>query len=363
MMKILKTIFIFGFLCFSLVACKLQAESPVVEEKVEESEQSLFYSMSYNLVWPNISEIFDYIHSHNMRSSYGDDSNLYSLLVEYNQGSLKLSFPVGSYLNNSLDKLVYEYFYDNNVLTQRVSSTDYNLIVDFLNTRDENVLYLLSNKLFGGCLSPDGVEQEIGYKDNKYYVMQRNSNIEDGYLIIRPYLSYDYLSGILEGTEYLGNYSRKFIDDLAQGLDNKNIIFNMEVVTVPLENEYFYNHMNIKQKLNDNLDISMTIDGKDFYNGKRYYYFGVHSHNGDSSLKTQEVADILGIGLDDLIDVVDGKILKEFSAEDNTDQNTDVNTPEKFYTHKLLQSDKSYYGYSNSDKVENFSSVYFVLKR
>lgn len=352
--------------CITLAGCDDVDVGLTDEVKESSTTDDILFIQEFDIEWPSISDMFNFIHQNKMASSYGVDSKLYAINIVYNNGELKISFPAGSYKNNDIDNLQdinYEYEVYENKVVQRVSSTDYDMILRFLTSTDENLLYLFSNQMSGETKNINiAKSQEVGYKNNKYYV-EEILNKDDAYDIIRPYLSNDYLTDILDGAKYLGKNSLNYLSNLNTGIDSKDISFDMTLVTVPKDNTYAFNHIVIRQKIDENLETHMIIDGEDYYKIGRYYYFGVNSKNGKESLKNIQVANILGLDLQDLNNIIDKKVEKNLINDNSIHQiENDVNI-EKFYTDRLLLSDKSYYGFSDDYDVTNFCAVYFVYKR
>lgn len=352
--------------CITLVGCN--DVDVVVTDEVRESSATddILFIQEFDMKWPSISDMFNFIHQNGMASSYGADSKLYAINIVYNNGNLKISFPPGSYQNNDIENLQdikYEYeVYDNKVV-QKVSSNNYDMILRFLTSTDENLLYLFTNQMSGETKNINiSKSQQVGYRDNKYYVEEILTK-EDAYDIIRPYLSNDYLVEILDGAKYLGKNSLNYLSYLNTGLDNKDISFDMTLVTVPKDNTYAFNHIVIKQKIDEHLETHMIIDGEDYYKVGRYYYFGVNSKDGKEYLKNIQVANLLGLDIQDLNNIIDKKIEKNLINDNSAHQVEDDVYIEKFYTDRLLLSDKSYYGFSDDYDVTGFCSVYFVYKR
>lgn len=353
--------------CITLVGCN-DVDVGLTDESIESTtDNDILFIQEFDITWPSICDVFNFIHQNGMMSSYGVDSKLYAINITYDNGKLNISFPTGSYQNGDVDNLQdinYEYQVYNNRIIQKVSSNDYDMILRFLNSTDENLVYLFNNKMNGETKNINISKiQQIGYKNNRYYVEEEISNQEDVYDIIRPYLSNNYLAEILDGAKYLGKNSINYLSYLNDGIDNKDINFDMTLVTVPKDGTYAFNHIDIKQKIDDVLETHMIIDGEDYYKVNRYYYFGVNSKNGKEYLKNIQIANLLGLDLSDLNDIIDGKIEKDFINDKSIDQienNVDI---EKFYTDRLLLSDKSYYGFSDKYDVSDFCSVYFVYKR
>lgn len=352
--------------CVTLVGCN-DVDVGQTDEVETTITDDILFIQEFDIVWPSISDIFNFIHQNDMASSYGVDSKLYAINIDYNNGKLDISFPTGSYKNNDIENLQdinYEYEVYNNKVVQRVSSTDYDMILRFLNSTDENLVYLFNNRMSGETKNINiSKVQQVGYKGNRYYVKEEIINKEDAYDIIRPYLSSEYLTEILDGAKYLGKNSINYLSYLNNSIDGKDINFHIDLVTVPKDDTYAFNHIDIKQKIDENLETHMIIDGEDYYKVGRYYYFGVNSKNGKEYLKDVQIANLLGLDLLDLKNIIDGTIEKNFINDNLLGQIDKDESIEKFYTDRLLLTDKSYYGFSESSEVANFCSIYFVYKR
>lgn len=360
--------------CIVLVGCNetyttnITDGTDVMIESTMANADDLLFIQEFDINWPSISTILSFIHQNDMASSYGVDSKLYAINIAYDNGRLKISFPNDSYKNNDIDNLQdikYEYeVYDDKIL-QRASSNNYDVLLRYLNSKDENLAYLFNNHMSGETKNINISKfQKVGYKNKRYYIEEEVINKEYTYDIIRPYLSDDYLKEILDGAKYLGQNSLNYLSYLNTGLDSKDISFEMTLVTVPKEdNTYAFNHLVIKQKIDENLEVHMIIDGEDYYKVGRYYYFGVNSKNGKEYLKNVQVSNLLGLDLQDLNNIIDKKVEKNLINDNSVDQIKEDGSLEKFYTDRLLLSDKSYYGFSNNYDDINFCSVYFVYKR
>lgn len=292
---------------------------------VVNSENTLvtnYYTETFDLRWPTLNEIFNYLSHNKFQSTYRNMfSNIYRIDIHVMDKEIRFGCPDGIYTEDNSARLFFDFLYSENKEEFIAASDNINVLTDFVG--DNIVIYNMLNDRDNYVTSSDFndyiLEQKLEYKDNKYVITQTKTYKENSKVDVYEKLALmiengDYLDD-LDGYKELDKLSKNALNHIVEKLRLKNINLDIEVMVLPdwylyeeirsEKNAYRMYNLKFKDNSSSGLTFVLNIDGVDRFNVGRLYYLSVNNLSNKNNLKTQEVADYLGLGFDELVSLVD----------------------------------------------------------
>lgn len=354
-------IFLLG-LVFVLTGCGNQNTSVRVAEESsnaiiieEDTAPTELHDYNLEIKWPDVSDSLRFISENNFKSTYNGlvESVLYEYNIKLLDDSLLFSFVDNGIYNNTMDNLYYSISVSNNEINKTVKSNELYLLNEYLSLNENTVYSLLEMKqsYVNKSESEDkNTIQSLSCEDGLNYIV-KESNIYlkekvTGSEVLAKNLQSGEIFEPVESYSRLTEVEKSYLKSLSERLDSKSDV-NIEIHTLPLsvlteekdiERGYGVYSLSIKEKMSSDLDVNLHLDGIDYYNMKRDWFFSVDSHIGKEGLRNSEVANTLGLSMDEL--------------------NTLLDTEEPLY----LTSDM-YFTINKSESDKDFVSVIKVRQR
>lgn len=301
---------------------------PVLEDSevgAEVSENKIitnYYGKTFDLFWPDLNEIFNYLSHNRFQSTFSHiDSHIYEVDIHVKDKEISFGISDGVYNMDNSGRLFFDYTYTEDKSTFMAASENINILTDFVGANI--VAYNMLNDKYNYITSSDFTDyvlkQKLEYKDNKYIITQtktyKNNNKVDIYEKLATAIENGEFFDDLDGYQKLDNLSKNSLANIVEKLRLKNINLDIEIMALPnwylseetrsAENAYRLYNVKFKDNRNSGLSFVLNIDGVDRFNIGRLYYLSVHDISNKNNLKTQEVADYLGLGFDKLVTLVD----------------------------------------------------------
>lgn len=349
--------FIFTLLCLYIIARGEELESAKVQSEaadleIDASDLDTTLNVSWDVSWPDMVDSIDYLSEEDFYSTYaGNISLLYNVKLKVEPSGITFSFPEEGICSKQYnDRIYYTLKYTEDGYVYEAVSVNLDLLSDFLHL-DNKLEDLLSGLTYKSNTSFDDTGktlQEMNYKGGRYCLRETrtlNSNVRsDVFTQLAQAIASGGMFYDVSGFEDITNIEKSYLNLLVDKIKNKTADLDISVDIMPkagveetdrLENRSFrvYN-MRFRENLNDNTYITLNLDGYDKYHVYRDFYYMIATHGNTNSLKTQQVADLMGLQFNELVNLLDNKEDCAKSDEDRLN----------YYSYYEGENDKGYTG-------------------
>lgn len=327
---------IFTLLClFSRVNAeelKVSVNEEAQTENVEELDPSL--NVAWGMEWPTVINSMDYLSERNYYSTYsGCNSYLYNVNLSVSPSGIVFEFPKDGIRSSEYDaRLYYRFTQSENGYAYEASSTNAELLSEFMHLDKNTEALLMSgehkqNRVLGNS---GEIIQEMNYRDSRYYINETktfNNNIKnDVFMQLAQAIESGSMFYDVGSYAALTDVELSYISAIVNKLRNKTLNMNISLNIMPLEGindsdllddrSFRIYDMDFKETLSDNVYVRLHLDGYDKYNVHRDFYYMIGTTGSVNALKTQQIADLLGLQFNELGSLLDNKEKYVKSDED-----------------------------------------------